>query len=36
MCMQEYYVILYVSIINVYTHHKNLTFNTLSAPRVMR
>ena len=36
MCMKEYHDILYGSVINVYADHKNLTFNTLSAPRVMR
>ena len=39
MCMKEYHNILYggvINCINVYTDHKNLTFNTLSAPRVMR
>ena len=34
--MQEYHYILYGGVISVYTEHKNLTFNTLSAPRVMR
>ena len=36
MCMREYHDILYGDVINVYMGHKNLTFNTLSAPRVMR
>ena len=36
MYMQEYHNILYGGVINVYTNHKNLTFNNLSAPRVMR
>ena len=35
MCMKEYQDILYGGVINVYTDHKNLTFHTLSAPRVM-
>ena len=36
MCMKEYHDILYGGVINVYTDHKNFTFHTLSAPRVMR
>ena len=36
LCMKEYHDILFGGRINVYTDHKNLTFNTLSAPRVMR
>ena len=36
MCMKEYHNILYGGVINVYTDHENLTFHTLSAPRVMR
>ena len=32
MCMKEYHDILYGGVINVYTDHKNLTFNTLLAP----
>ena len=36
MCMKEYHDILYGGVMNVYTDHKNFTFNTLSAPRVMR
>ena len=36
MCVRKYHDILYGGVINVYTDHKNLTFNTLSAPRVMR
>ena len=35
MCMKKYHNILYFSVINVYTDHKNLTFCTLSAPRVL-
>ena len=34
--MKEYHDILYSGVINVYTDHKNLTFNMLSVPRVMR
>ena len=36
MCMKEYHDILFGGVINVYTDHKNLMFNTLSAPWVMR
>ena len=36
MCIKEYHDILYGGVINVYTNHRNLTFHTLSAPRVMR
>ena len=36
MYMREYHDILYSSVINVYTEYKNLTFNTLSDPSVMR
>lgn len=34
-CMKEYHDIFYGGVINVYTNHKNLTFHTLSALRVM-
>ena len=32
MCMKKYHDILFGGVINVYKDHKNLTFNTLSAP----
>ena len=35
-CMKKYHDILYGGVINVHTDYKNLTFNTLSSPRVMR
>ena len=35
MCMKVYHHILYGGVINMYTDHKNLTFHTLSPPRVM-
>ena len=35
MCMKEYHDILYGGVTNVCNNHKNLTFHTLSAPRVM-
>jgi hypothetical protein len=36
MCVKEYHDILYGGRLNVFTDHKNLTFHTLSPPRVMR
>ena len=36
MYMNDYHDILFGGVINIYTDHKNLTFKTLSAPRVMR
>lgn len=36
LCLKEYQKILYGSVINVYTDHKNLTFKTLSVQRILR
>ena len=36
LCLKEYRKILYGAELNVYTDHKNLTFNTFSVQRVLR
>lgn len=36
MCLKEYRSILYGGVLHIYTDHKNLTFRTLSAQRVIR
>jgi len=36
LCLKEYRKILQGGVLNVYTDHKNLTFNTLSVQRVLR
>ena len=36
LCLKEYRKILYDSVINVFTDHKNLTFKTLSVQRILR
>ena len=35
LCLKEYQKILYSSIINVFTNHKNLTFKTLSVQHIL-